>query len=233
MKKMQIIILALAGLLSFASAFTVSWVMKKKKAEALAAQLAEEEATQQANAINNAAAAGQGQASVIDFVGLGEETQLGMTERQLKHLIHDIRDKLQENTKRQQELDTEAERLEISRNALQEDIDRLNELRDKLNVTLASIQQKEAQLQNSIVEIEAIERSNYQRLASMYDKMDSTQAGRVMISMAASNQLQDSVKILYYMNERIAAQLLGEIAVTQPDLASLISMQLKRVKEGT
>lgn len=54
-----------------------------------------------------------------------------------------------------------------------------------------------------------------------------------MISMAASNQLQDSVKILYYMNERMAGKILSEIATTQPELASLISMHLKRVKEGT
>ncbi|MHC5083150.1 MAG: MotE family protein [Planctomycetota bacterium] len=233
MKKLQILILVVAGILSFASAFSVSWVMKKKKAESLTAQLAAQQAEQDAAAINNATASKQQQSSVINFASLSDNTQLGMTERQLQHLIHDVRDKLQQNTKRQRQLDTETERIEISRAALQEDIDRLNELRDKLNVTLANIQQKETELKQSILEIETLERNNLQRLAGTYDKMDSTQAGKIMISMAASNQLQDSVKILYYMNERMAGKILSEIATTQPELASLISMHLKRVKEGT
>ena len=53
-----------------------------------------------------------------------------------------------------------------------------------------------------------------------------------MLSMAANNQLQDAVKILYYMNDRNAGKLLGEIGSTQPDIAGVLSLQLKRVKEG-
>ena len=114
---------------------------------------------------------------------------------------------------------------------MQEDIDRLNELQSKLNLTLAQIHQKEAALKDTLTEIDALEKNNFQRLASTYEKMDTTQAGRIMTTMATSNQLQDSVKILYYMNERMAGKLLAEIATKKPELASLICMQLKHVKE--
>ena len=83
-----------------------------------------------------------------------------------------------------------------------------------------------------VIEIEALERTNLQRLAGTYEKMDATQAGKIMLSMAANNQLQDAVKFLYYMNDRNAGKLLGEIGSTQPDIAGVLSLQLKRVKEG-
>lgn len=236
MKKIQIIILIVAGILSFASAFTVSWMINKKKAAAVAQQLQQQQQEQQtqvnADADDPFGFSEPSKTNTINFASLGEDRiQMGMTERQLQHLIFDIRDKMKEYQSRQKALDTEAERIEISRAALQEDIERLNSLRDKLNVTLANIQQKEESLKKSLIEIQEIEKSNYQRLAATYDKMDSTQAGRIMISMAAGSQMEDSVKILYYMSERTVAKLLAEIATTKPELASVISLQLKHIKE--
>ena len=227
MKKKQFIILLLAGLLSFASTFTVSWVIKKKKAAAMAAQQAQEIETQQV--------ASNAQDNFFDSASLIAQTEnpndVGISERQLQHLILDIRNKLKDHRDRQKALDSEAERIEISRQSMQEDIDRLNNLQNKLDLTLAQIHQKEAALKDSLTEIDALEKDNFQRLASTYDKMDATKAGLIMTTMATSNQLQDSVKILYYMSERTAGKLLAEIATKQPELASVICMQLKHVKE--
>ena len=156
---------------------------------------------------------------------------MGISERQLQSLILDIRNKINDHQDRQKALDSEAERVEISRQSMQEDIDRLNNLQNKLNLTLTQIHQKEAALKDSLTEIDALEKDNFQRLASTYDKMDATKAGLIMTTMATSNQLQDSVKILYYMSERTAGKLLAEIATKQPELASVICMKLKHVKE--
>ena len=227
MKKKQFIILLLAGLLSFASTFTVSWVIKKKKAAAMAAQQAQEIETQQV--------ASNAQDNFFDSASLIAQTEnpndVGISERQLQHLILDIRNKLKDHRDRQKALDSEAERIDISLQSMQEDIDRLNNLQNKLDLTLAQIHQKEAALKDSLTEIDALEKDNFQRLASTYDKMDATKAGLIMTTMATSNQLQDSVKILYYMSERTAGKLLAEIATKQPELASVICMQLKHVKE--
>jgi hypothetical protein len=62
--------------------------------------------------------------------------------------------------------------------------------------------------------------------------MDPSQSGKIMMNMAANNQMADVVKILYYMNERNAARVLGEIGSTQPDVAAALSLQLKRVRQG-
>ena len=69
---------------------------------------------------------------------------------------------------------------------------------------------------------------NMQRIASTYDKMDAKQASKIIINMASNKQLDDAVKIIYLMSERTSADLLGEIAATKPDLASLLSAELKR-----
>jgi len=227
MKKTQIIILSLAGLLSFTSTFTVSWVIKKKKNAAAVAQQAQEGHSQRADS--------DVQGDFFDSMFLAAKAanpnDSGISERQLQHLITNIRSKLKDHRDRQRTMDTQAKRIEISRLSMQEDIDRLNELQSKLNLTLAQIHQKEAALKDTLTEIDALEKNNFQRLASTYEKMDTTQAGRIMTTMATSNQLQDSVKILYYMNERMAGKLLAEIATKKPELASLICMQLKHVKE--
>jgi len=229
MKKSQILILAVAGGFSFAAVFGASWFVKKKKAQELAQQ-----ALQQPDpvaAVNAPAPSGTAPGGVT-FEVSSEIAQMGMSERQLKNLIHDIREKLKEYHTRQSQLETDAARIEISRQALQTDIDRLNSLRDKLDLAMSEMKQKEQQLQESIVEIDQLERTNFQRLASTYEKMDVTQAGKIMVTMAASSQLQDSVKIIYYMTDRSAAKLLGEIATVRPELATVISSHLKRIKES-
>jgi flagellar motility protein MotE (MotC chaperone) len=230
MAKKQIIILALAGFLSFVSVFTVNWFFTSKKIAAATAAAASEDSAQVARQQDATFPGTIG----IDFSASAVQTrELGMTERQLQNLIEDIRVKAREYNTRQKELDAREERIEITSQSLQQDIDRLNELRDKLSQIQSDIELKQSQLQQSIVEIEGIEQSNFKRLAATYEKMDSAQAGRIMVNMAASNQLQDSVKILYYMNERTAGKLLSEIATTKPELASVICMQLKHVKEGS
>jgi flagellar motility protein MotE (MotC chaperone) len=158
--------------------------------------------------------------------------QMGLSERQLQNLIHDIREKLKDFHTRQKLLEEEAARIEISRQTLQADIDRLDSLRGKLDVTMSEMKQKEEALQTSILEIDKLEKTNFQRLASTYEKMDVAQASKIMATMAAGNQLQDSVKIIYYMNERNAGKLLGEIATARPELATIISSHLKRIKES-
>lgn len=223
MIKRQFLILTFAGFFSFFSVFAVNWFLASRKAAA-------------ANAAGTpaATAAPRAAGSNFDFAASAQQGQAGgMTERQLQNLIQDIRVKAKDYKDRQAELDTQEQRIAITSQSLQNDIDKLSELRDKLVQIQTAIEDKQAQLKQSVLEIEQLEQKNFKRLAATYEKMDSTQASRIMVNMAASNQLQDSVKILYYMNERMAAKLLAEIAAAKPELASVICMQLKYIKEST
>lgn len=230
MKKYQIMIVAAAGLLSFGASFGVNWFKQQKSAAA--AVLPPEQTvsdgrpkTAQSETVMSSSFSGPRDADT------GQE-QSGLSERQLQNLIYDVRQKMRDYAVRERELDQEAERIDIARISLQDDIEELNSLREKLDLTLAALKEKEEQIQKSVIEIESIERANIQRLAITYDRMDPAQAGKIMMSMAANNQLQDVVKILYYMNERNAGRVLGEIGTTRPEVAGILSLQLKRVKEN-
>jgi len=229
MKKYQIMIVAEAGLLSFGASFGVNWFKQQKSAAA--AVLPPEQTvsdgrpkTTQSETVMSSSFSGPRDADP------GQE-QSGLTERQLQNLIYDVRQKMHDYAERERELDQEAERIDIARISLQDDIEELNSLREKLDLTLAAMKEKEESIQKSLIEIKAVEKTNFQRLAATYEKMDAAQAAKIMVSMAANNQLQDVVKILYYMNDRNAGKILGEIGSTRAEVAGVLSLQLKLVKE--
>jgi flagellar motility protein MotE (MotC chaperone) len=155
-----------------------------------------------------------------------------MTEKQLQGLIYDIRERMKEYQSRDKELDLQEERLNTARALLQEDIERLNELGVRLTTAVAGLKQQESSLRNSMVEIGAAQKSNIQLIAGRYDKMDISQASKIMISMASSNQLNDAAQIMYYMSERTSGKLLGEIGNSQPEVAVILCNQLKRMRES-
>ncbi|MEJ5259270.1 MAG: hypothetical protein WHS88_03675 [Anaerohalosphaeraceae bacterium] len=222
MKKMQLLILIAAGIVCFATAFGVSWHLKKKRAalpQPPAAASAEAPA---------AAAPNPGPSYLL---AASEDYSPGLSERQLQNLMEELRARMQDYRTKEKQLAQEEQRIQMAHQTIQEEIDRLNQLRAKLAVLAQEIEQKQQQLQNSIVRIDALEQANFQRLAATYDKMDTTQAARILAAMAAGPQAADAVKILYYMSERTTAKVLGEIGAVQPELASAINLKLKRVEE--
>jgi flagellar motility protein MotE (MotC chaperone) len=225
-KKIQIIILAGAGVASFASAFAVTWFVKKSK-PVLPATVSEQ--TEGYDLFKGTGGAGFAQAAVS--AGRGALTR-GMTEKQLQSLIYDIRERMKEYKSREKELDLQEERLSTARASLQEDIDRLNELRVRLTATVASLKQQETSLRDSMVEIGTAQKTNMQHIAGRYDKMDVSQASKIIISMVLNNQLDDATKIIYYMSERTSGKLLGEIGNTKPEFAVTLCAQLKRLREN-
>jgi flagellar motility protein MotE (MotC chaperone) len=220
MKKKSIILLAAVGMISFALTFGASFVLKKNKAAPAAVTTPPAAATAKKPAVPDVPRA------------TSEDSQDSLlSESQLKTLIYDVRQKMQEYKDKEKDLEQEAGRIELARQTLQGDVDQLNQLREKLNLTLTSLQEKERSLRDSLIEIETIEKNNLVRIAATYDKMDSVQAGKILATMTANDQAQDAVKILYYMSERSAGKLLGEIGSASPEVAGKLILQLKKVKE--
>ncbi|MBN2512620.1 MAG: hypothetical protein JXB18_06750 [Sedimentisphaerales bacterium] len=227
MKKIHIILLLTAGLLSFGSAFGVSFWLKKSRAVPA-------DQTDAQNQGNSAQASDNPtENTVLDSLMARSQAadDLGMSETQLKNLIFDIRQKMQEYNDKQKTLEQEKQQIEITRQTLQEEIEQLNQIQEKLNLSLLALKDKEKAIQNSVVEIETMERTNFQRIAGTYDKMDPAQAGKILATMVTNNQIPDAVKILYYMNERSAGKLLGEVGTNAPEVAAALSLQLKRIRE--
>ena len=228
MKKLQIIIFAAAGLLSFAAVFTVSFMIKRN--QVVLPDVSMEVAMDEED---------DGMFGEPDFTvssGSGEvesySLSKSMTEKQLKSLIYDIREKVKETKFTEKRLEIQEERIQTLREVMQDDIERLEKLRLELTTVISSLAEQEHSLEQTVIKISEIEKTNMQKLAGRYDKMSASMASNILVSMAKNNQMSDAVMIMHYMSERTSGKLLGEIGKIKPELAASISQMLKKVKEG-
>ncbi|MCK5566036.1 MAG: hypothetical protein KAJ07_12390 [Planctomycetes bacterium] len=228
MKKIQIIIFAAAGLLSFAAVFTVSFMIKKNQVVLPEVEPAAAMAEEDDDMFGEPDFTLSSDADDVESYSLSKS----MTEKQLKSLIYDIREKMTETRFTEKQLEMQEERIQTLREVMQEDIERMEKLRLQLTSVIANLTQQEHNLQQTIITINEIDKANMQTLALRYEKMKPDMASDIMVSMAKNNQIKDAVMIIHYMSETKSGKLLGTIAGTKPDLAASISLMLKKVQEG-
>jgi predicted nuclease with TOPRIM domain len=230
-----------AGVVSFAGAFVFAW-LTHPSAES------HSDATEPSAAALGQSEQGKPEASLAGIIDAGSGAmKKTMTEQQLKNLVQDIREKMREYDNRLQALTVREGRLQMAQNVLKEDIDKLNNLRVELASTVVNLKSERDKLLKSRLEIDQAERVNLASIAATYDKMDAASAGKILTSMCAVGaeetrsgeggraygSFDDAVKILYYMTERPKAQVLAELAIAEPSLASALCQRLKQIVEGT
>jgi len=239
-----IIIAAMVGLASFAGAFATGWFTRPTAAAAAA------EPNQTAKA-QPGAPAGTGSLPQVPpptlspALGMSAEQGTGtrgMTEEQLKELIIEVREKIQQYNQKASELEKEKERLQIAQQTLKKDIETLNNLRVELAASVADIKSERELLLKARVEVAAAEKNNLVAIAAAYDKMDPVGASQILTNMATGSKngnaaasaanIEDAVKILFFMQDRTKAKVLAEMANQEPALAALLSQKLKQVQEG-
>jgi hypothetical protein len=244
MSKKFIIITAAAGLVSFAGAFVFAWLTGPS-------QVSIPEQSEQPVIAGDESEQGlvQTRTGTVSTAGAasGPMTK-AMTEQQLKNLVLDVRQKMQEYNDRLQALGVRERRLQLTQDMLKKDIENLNTLRIELASTIASLKTEREKLQKSRLEIDQTEKTNLVSLAASYDKMDVTGASKILTNLCAAQDpseiqaiesghtagsFDDAVKILHYMTERTKAKLLAELATSEPDLAAALCKRLKQIVEGT
>lgn len=234
MSKKRIIITAAVGLVSFGGAFVFAWLTKPAPES-------------QSSRLNESMLAGhetelelpQPTAGTMGTVGLGDEkTRKAMTEKQLKSLIHEVREKIGDYDDQLQGLQVREQRLQVAQEMLKKDIDELNNLRVELASAVASLKEQQEQLRKSRVEVARAEKNNLISMAAAYDKMDAPSAGKILTNMSRTqdgrlggSNLDDAVKILHYMSERTKAKLLAELVGSEPKLTAVFCQRLKQIVE--
>jgi flagellar motility protein MotE (MotC chaperone) len=234
----KLIIIAAAGLASFAGAFVTGWLTRPKAALGSAGP-AQAGAASQTNPTTQVPPA-----ILMPTTTTAAEDGTGtrsMTEQQLKELINEVRGKIQEYDRKRQDLEKDKERMQTAQQTLKKDIDTLNNLRVDLAASVAGLKNERDALLKTRIEIEQVEKSNLTAIAAAYDKMDAARAGEILKSMAqgqprngaaAQNaNADDAVKILRFMQERTKAKVLSEMAATEPALAAALCQRLKQVTE--
>lgn len=231
MKKKLIITIA-AGLLSFGGTFAVAWLTAKTPASTQAQQ-----PTASPDQPEETLTTPHALAPIPDMPLGGEATQeqmrRAMTATQLKNLVGEVREKIQEYEDKLQGLRSRGQQLETAHSELKKDIENLNNLRIELASTIAGLKEEHAKLQKTRIEIEKTEQVNLMAIAATYDKMDPASASTILTNMAQvrDGNSNDAIKILHYMGDRTKANVLAELSNTAPELAAYFCQRLKQMVE--
>ncbi len=237
MSKKLILITAVAAALSFAGAFATGWFSKP--------------AAVMGSPSPAAGASGQAPSTAgasPQLLTLSSESAdssgnaLSLTEKQLRELIFDVREKIEEYDNKLESLEKDRERFRITQQTLKKDIETLNNLRVDLDASVANLKKERQLLLKARIKVDQAEQSNLLAIAAAYDKMDAARASEILTSMVTGQSqngggtraanIEDAVKILYYMQERSKAKVLAELVATEPALAALLCQKLKTVTGG-
>ncbi|MFC1781096.1 hypothetical protein ACFLZ8_02390 [Planctomycetota bacterium] len=242
-KKMFLITIAL-GLLSFTGAFVFAWFTKPSP-EADAAEPDQTLLNKIQDSQPQQISASENEASPTNIISAQTNTK-SMSEQQLKNLIHDLRIKMEEYDNKIESVKVREQRLQVAQDVIREDIENLKSLQIELASITADIKVEQDKLLRSKVEIEQIEQTNLVSIAATYDKMEASSASMILTNMCQADDIEteedliaastsisfnDAVKILYYMTERTKAELLADMAISEPQLAAILSRKLKRIVE--
>ena len=227
MNKKLIIIASAGGLVSFAAMFILAWLTKPSakspSTEVVQTTLATEETILRLPQVTTASTAG-----TID-----SKMKRAMMEKQLKSLVYEVREKIQEYDSKLEGFKLREQRLQVVSDTLKKDTEQLDNLRIELASTVASLKTERDKLLKSRVEIAKKEKSNLESIAATYDKMESASAGKILTNMSQdpNNPADDAVKILHYMSERTKAKILASIAETEPTTSAHFCEKLKQIVE--
>jgi len=227
MKKKLIITIA-AGLVSFGGMFALAWLTGKTPA----ATKAQQPIASSAGKSEEKLPSPQALAEIPDGA-TQERMRRSMTEKQLKNLVYEVRERIQEYEDKLRDLRSREQQLQTAHNELKKDIDDLNNLRVELVSTIAGLKEERDRLEKTRIEIEKTEQTNLISMAATYDKMDPASASTILTNMAKvqSGAPNDAIKILHYMGDRTKANLLAELANAEPELAAYFCQKLKQMVE--
>ena len=238
MNKKVLLITVAVGVLGFAGAFATGWLTRPP---ATAEGASETGTDGQAGAASPTGNAARDLLAASPTAGDSSTSARAMTEEQLKELIYEVREKIQEYNTKLESLEKGKQRLLVAQQTLKKDIEALNNLRVDLAATVASLKSERDLLMKARVEVDQAEKGNLMAIAAAYDTMEPDRASEILTSMAMGQSqnggnrganMDDAVKILHFMQSRTKAEVLAELVTTEPALAALLCQKLKQVTEG-
>jgi flagellar motility protein MotE (MotC chaperone) len=241
--KKMIIIIAIVGFVSFAGTFAIAWLIKPASESQTTAGVISQSALLEQNKDRDELKLPQIETAASPVVGTSDRTmERSMTDKKAENLVYELKQKMQEYNNKLQSLQKQESRLQITQDTVKKDIENLNNLRIELASVVVGLKEQRDKLLKSRVEIAEAEKVNLAKIAATYDKMDATSASKILANMYKnqpqnvepgedSSNMNDAVKILYYMNERTKAKLLAELVTSEPELAAVLCGKLKQVVE--
>ena len=226
MNKKLIIISSIIGLLGFGGMFAFGWLTKKNQPpQEMSLETTDDSKIDlMAAPVTKIPIAG-------NLIKAGNATKNNMTEKQLKALIYEVREKILEYDSKLDNLQVREQRLQTSQNMIKEDIEKLDNLRIELASTVVLIKDEQDKLSKSRVLIDTNEQANLESLAMTYDTMDPESAAKIFTNMTQmqNDSANDAIKILHYMGDRTKAEVLAAIAEVEPAVSAFFCNKLKQI----
>ena len=183
MSKKLIIIASAAGLLTFAGAFFGARMLGRKSTHPATAETTENKTSETKPATSatksQAEPSKSAEAESQTTAEAEAETAKGLTEKQLKGLVYEVREKINDYELKEKELEVRETRLQMTQDTLKKDIETLNQLRVELATMVANLKEQRNQLLATRTTIAKDEKVNLTAIAMTYDKMDSVGAARL------------------------------------------------------
>lgn len=242
----KLILMTAAGLVSFTGAFVLAWFTKSPPVSEVSG-----EAGSSRPMLIGGIGTGEGVLEMpqpeAGATGAGDsEMKKAMTARQLKSLVYEVRENIEVYNNKLQGLEVREQRLRTAQDVLKNDIQSLNDLRVELASMVARLKTERDKLLKSRIEISRTEKDNLMSIAAAYDRMKAGNASKILTNMCMSgdpqakvkvfggkgSNMDDAVKILYYMTEKTKAKILAELVDSEPRLAAVLCQQLKQIVEG-
>ncbi len=244
MSKKAIILTGAAGLVSFAGAFAYAWLFNPISPDG------PDGAKQTASVAGLPSGVSGGPQALssraVNTPPPGSMTK-ALTEQQLKSLVQDVRQKMREYEDRLQAIAMRERRLQVAQNVLKEDIENLDNLRVEVASAITGLKSERDKLAKSRLEIDQKEKANLISIALTYDVMKPDAASQILASLCKpqeseqqkgpdvgpeSSGYDDAVKILHYMEDRPKANVLAQLATSEPILAAGLCQRLKQIVES-
>jgi flagellar motility protein MotE (MotC chaperone) len=166
--------------------------------------------------------------AALSEVGAPVMAEAGAPRQQMASLIQELRRRQEELRIRERTVQQREDRLRAAQKQLADRTQELEELQAQLDAPVVRLRKVLATLEGTRVAIAAEEQENLKHQASIFEKMDATAAGRMLARMAEDGQQEHAVKVLYYMGERSAAEVLA--AIGDDALASRLCEQMNRIR---
>ena len=149
-------------------------------------------------------------------------------EKDLQMLAAEVREAKDQVRRRREAVEADEERLAMARKEIEDQAKGLEQLRLEVAEAVRKVKKERQLLEQTRLEISQQEQRNIQRTALVYEKTSSTAAADIITNMCTDGQEEYAAKILYTMQPRSAAKVLGK--VRDPSLAARLTQLLKRIK---
>ncbi len=162
----------------------------------------------------------------VPFLRLGSEARLQTLAEELGVKKAEYELALSRLERRSRELDAWERQLKKERDELRQ---KFNREKEDLARLRTECDQRQTDLDALQIAIEQAEKSNLKKMAEIYSKMDAERASEILTEMYSADQQETVVKIVYLMEGRSAAKVLG--AITDSKVGADITERLKRVMQ--